>query len=287
MNSVEEVWRAKTDEQVAEAAHCLEEYQAEGQRVILAELRRRGLPDPVTPPSKRREVAPGFTGQPLSLQDFASYVITSALYGLVVLAFIVVGIKPSIAAAIIPGFLFLYLFQPSVNHFITKPLWAAFTVRDRPQVLGIVCWMTVVVCVVVLGRLLVEFQLSGIMTASGENGGSVLDPRPGIAESLSVRVQRAREVWTELLKFMGVFGVRGLVYLVSAVGMLRGRNWARWIFVGFSCVDWTYSLAKERSIVTAPYVTVSGFALWLVFVYYLTRRERSNFFRKDRSAPVM
>lgn len=43
----EEIWRRKTDDQVAAAAQTIDEYTAEGQRVILAEMQRRGIPEPV------------------------------------------------------------------------------------------------------------------------------------------------------------------------------------------------------------------------------------------------
>jgi hypothetical protein len=45
----EEIWRCKTNDQVAAAAQTIDEYTAEGQRVILAEMQRRGIPEPVPP----------------------------------------------------------------------------------------------------------------------------------------------------------------------------------------------------------------------------------------------
>jgi hypothetical protein len=42
----ERIWRAKSDDQLLEAAADLSEYTEEGERIIRAELRRRGLPDP-------------------------------------------------------------------------------------------------------------------------------------------------------------------------------------------------------------------------------------------------
>lgn len=43
---VEQIWRDKTDDEVAEAAGNLSEYTEEAARVIRAELQRRGLPEP-------------------------------------------------------------------------------------------------------------------------------------------------------------------------------------------------------------------------------------------------
>ena len=46
MTVVEQIWRDKTDNEVAEAAGDLSEYTEETARVIRAELQRRGLPEP-------------------------------------------------------------------------------------------------------------------------------------------------------------------------------------------------------------------------------------------------
>lgn len=45
----EQIWREKSDEDVVEAGERLFEYTADGERIIRAELRRRGLPDPAAP----------------------------------------------------------------------------------------------------------------------------------------------------------------------------------------------------------------------------------------------
>ena len=45
----EQIWREKPDEDLVEAGERLSEFTAEGERIIRAELRRRGLPDPPTP----------------------------------------------------------------------------------------------------------------------------------------------------------------------------------------------------------------------------------------------
>jgi len=45
----EEIWREKPDEDLVEAGERLFEFTAEGERIIRAELRRRGLPDPPAP----------------------------------------------------------------------------------------------------------------------------------------------------------------------------------------------------------------------------------------------
>ena len=45
----EQIWREKSDEDLVEAGERLFEFTAEGERIIRAELRRRGLPDPPAP----------------------------------------------------------------------------------------------------------------------------------------------------------------------------------------------------------------------------------------------
>jgi len=57
---IEQVWRAKSDEELLEAAGALGEYTPEGQNVIRAELKRRGFEDPV---EQRGESALEATGE--------------------------------------------------------------------------------------------------------------------------------------------------------------------------------------------------------------------------------
>jgi hypothetical protein len=45
----EQIWREKSDEDLVEAGERLSEFTSEGERIIRAELRRRGLADPPTP----------------------------------------------------------------------------------------------------------------------------------------------------------------------------------------------------------------------------------------------
>jgi hypothetical protein len=49
MADAEAIWAAKTDDELLEAAGELSEYTEEGERIIRAELERRGLPQPDPP----------------------------------------------------------------------------------------------------------------------------------------------------------------------------------------------------------------------------------------------
>jgi hypothetical protein len=51
MHDAEAHWRGKRDEELAEAASQLSDYTEEGERIIRAELRRRGMAEP--PPTAR------------------------------------------------------------------------------------------------------------------------------------------------------------------------------------------------------------------------------------------
>jgi hypothetical protein len=46
MASLEQIWRSKTDEELAEAARTIADYTAAGESTIRAELQRRGMPEP-------------------------------------------------------------------------------------------------------------------------------------------------------------------------------------------------------------------------------------------------
>ena len=66
MSESEEIWRAKSDDELLEAREDLSEYTEEGERIIRAELQRRGLPKPDPPigscPACGRPVAPHHQG---------------------------------------------------------------------------------------------------------------------------------------------------------------------------------------------------------------------------------
>lgn len=47
MSDMEAIWREKSDEDLIEAAATLSDFTEDGQQVIRAELKRRGLEDPV------------------------------------------------------------------------------------------------------------------------------------------------------------------------------------------------------------------------------------------------
>lgn len=47
MNEAERIWTEKSDDELIEAAAALTEFTEEGQRIVRAELKRRGLEDPV------------------------------------------------------------------------------------------------------------------------------------------------------------------------------------------------------------------------------------------------
>ena len=49
MADAEGIWAVKTDDELLEAAEELSEYAEEGERIIRAELQRRGLPQPDSP----------------------------------------------------------------------------------------------------------------------------------------------------------------------------------------------------------------------------------------------
>lgn len=281
---MQEIWRRRTDEQVIEASRCLEEYEGEDQRVILAELRRRGLPESVMPSPHQQAKTSLAAHNPFSFQDFLSYMITASAYLLVVGLFFLLGFEPRPGTLFITGGIFIYLFRNAVSYYVTRPLAVALSVRDRPTVLGIVCWMTIVACLVVLGRLLVDFQLN--TTIAHRAGGSVLDTPAGRAQAAQEKFWRSLEFWQHLVPFAGVRGARAVLYLICAVGLLRGRNWARLLFVGSSSLDWVYSAVSGGAISLATPIAAVGLGLWSAFVYYLTRRETSRFFQRNESAAV-
>ena len=49
MTDADQIWSDRTDDEVLDAARTLSDYTEDGQRVIRAELQRRGLPEPDPP----------------------------------------------------------------------------------------------------------------------------------------------------------------------------------------------------------------------------------------------
>ncbi len=47
MNEAERIWREKSDQDLLDAAAELDQFTEEGQRIIRAELKRRGMEDPI------------------------------------------------------------------------------------------------------------------------------------------------------------------------------------------------------------------------------------------------
>ena len=68
MTDVEQIWREKTDDEVAEAASNLSEYTDEAALTIRAELRRRGLPEP-----------PQRDGAPMPAEDLRTVFVANGL----------------------------------------------------------------------------------------------------------------------------------------------------------------------------------------------------------------
>jgi hypothetical protein len=65
MSDAEQVWRGKADDEIQAAARRLSEYTEDGERVIRAELRRRGFDEP---PSTIRQSDPD-TGRPTGISN--------------------------------------------------------------------------------------------------------------------------------------------------------------------------------------------------------------------------
>jgi hypothetical protein len=65
MADAERIWREKSDEDLLDAAAELDQFTEEGQRVIRAELRRRGLEDPVEQAGEETDQAPDEPAEPV------------------------------------------------------------------------------------------------------------------------------------------------------------------------------------------------------------------------------
>lgn len=94
MSDAEAMWSGKTDDQIADAARQLSDYTVDGERIIRAELRRRGMPDP--PPTQRPIDE---SNSPVVSRYRDAYRVGAALVGL--------GNAIKVVGAILAGIIFL------------------------------------------------------------------------------------------------------------------------------------------------------------------------------------
>jgi hypothetical protein len=104
MTGADQIWKAKTDEQLAEASTQLMTYTGEGETVIRAELKRRGIPDP--PPTRRSSAMPAAAAAAPGIRDRVAPV-NFALACLTLAAGLLVALlrwaPPLVAGAVGPG----------------------------------------------------------------------------------------------------------------------------------------------------------------------------------------
>jgi putative signal transducing protein len=88
MTDIDQIWRDKSDDELLEASESLSDFTEEAERVIRAELRRRGLPEPepAPPPVEPQDtrcvfIASGFTEASQIISFLESAGIASALRG--------------------------------------------------------------------------------------------------------------------------------------------------------------------------------------------------------------
>jgi hypothetical protein len=91
-------------------------------------------------------------------------------------------------------------------------------------------------------------------------------------------------VFQEIRQTQGCLGVMNfvlsiiatIIYIGSAIAMLFGFNWARWLYLIFAgsyiVSGWLFGPGGSP---TAKFI---GFGIYVVFFYYLTRPDASAFF---------
>ncbi len=69
------------------------------------------------------------------------------------------------------------------------------------------------------------------------------------------------------------------VSLVSAVGMLMGKNWARLLYVAWAAAGFLIRLATAASVSVLP-----GLVIYLVIVFFLFRPNANRYFKGKEAA---
>ncbi len=127
--------------------------------------------------------------------------------------------------------------------------------RKRPISVTVVCWILIVMSTISL--LASTMALNNPVT------------RELMAQSaLPVNLQY-------VLMYAGL-----LVTLISSAAMLKGHNWARWLYTGWS------TLGFLVGIVTSPAkaAMIPGLVIFLIIVYFLFRPPATMFFQPAKAA---
>lgn len=121
--------------------------------------------------------------------------------------------------------------------------------NKRPTSITVICWILIVV------------SLISVVVVS------ILMKSPLFEESLRespvpVNVQYA-------VMYAGM-----LITLVSGIAMLKGRNWARYLYIVYSAVSFIYSM------VTTPVTTsmIPAFVIFLIIAFFLLRAKADAYF---------
>jgi hypothetical protein len=127
--------------------------------------------------------------------------------------------------------------------------------KNRPTSVTVIAWI-----LIVLGGL--SIVTTTVMT-NNPTAVALMSKSP-----LPVSVQYA-------ISYLG-----SLVMVVSGVAMLKGQNWARWLYVGWSIIGFIIGIATSP----AKMAMIPGFVVFLVIAFFLFRPRANEYFARLEAA---
>lgn len=74
----------------------------------------------------------------------------------------------------------------------------------------------------------------------------------------------------------GISYFGSLVMVVSGIAMLKGQNWARWLYIGWSVIGFIIGVATSP----AKIAMIPGFVVFLIIAFFLFRPRANDYFAK-------
>ena len=121
--------------------------------------------------------------------------------------------------------------------------------KSRPKSVTVVCWILIMSCIV--------NGISSILMHNNPRALELMNQSP-----LPVSVQYA-------ILYLGL-----AIMLISGITMLKGKNWARMLYVGWSSIGFIVGIL----ISPARAVMIPGIVVFAIFVFFLFRPKANAFF---------
>ncbi|MBN1378683.1 MAG: hypothetical protein JXA04_05565 [Gammaproteobacteria bacterium] len=123
--------------------------------------------------------------------------------------------------------------------------------NDRPKSITVICWILIVMAAISL--------ITSTLSMNNPIAREIMEKSP-----LPINIQYA-------FMFVGL-----AVMLISGVVMLKGQNWGRWLYVGWSLFGFVIGITTSPMKVAM----IPGLVIFLILVFFLFRPIANKYFKK-------